>query len=89
MASKTTVDRFGRVVIPKRTRDRFGLQAGSFLEVHERDDGIFLRPVGVEQAVRVRGRVLVFTGELPGNAQTILERHREDRIRRFLPRTPR
>jgi AbrB family looped-hinge helix DNA binding protein len=89
MASETTVDRFGRVVIPRKTRDRFGLQAGSPLEVDEREDGILLRPAGVESPVRAKGRVLVFTGELTGDAQAIVERQREERIRRFLPGTRR
>lgn len=89
MASETTVDRFGRIVIPKTTRDRFGLEAGSPLEVDEREDGILLRPAGRETPVRTKGRVLVFTGELTGDAEGILERHREERIRRFLPRTRR
>jgi len=86
MASETTVDRFGRIVIPKTTRDRFGLEAGSPLEVDERDDGILLRPARGEAPVRIKGRVLVFTGELTGDTEGIVEGHRAARVRRFLPR---
>jgi AbrB family looped-hinge helix DNA binding protein len=34
---KTTIDAAGRIVIPKRLRDRLGLVGGEALEVMERD----------------------------------------------------
>jgi AbrB family looped-hinge helix DNA binding protein len=88
MASETSVDRFGRVVIPKRTRERFGLGPGTALTVSERDDGILLRPESPEVPLQVRGGVLVFTGDVsdPADEARALHRHREERLRRLLPR---
>jgi AbrB family looped-hinge helix DNA binding protein len=40
-----TVDKLGRIVVPKRWRERLGLKPGTKLEVLEQPDGIFLRKV--------------------------------------------
>jgi AbrB family looped-hinge helix DNA binding protein len=45
---RTTIDRVGRVVVPKSIRDRLQLRGGDALEVVERDGAIELRPVPVE-----------------------------------------
>lgn len=62
---RTTIDGAGRVVIPKRLRDRLGLAAGVELEVEHCDGVIQLRRHGpavvlIEQAGR-----LVFTTTEP------------------------
>jgi AbrB family looped-hinge helix DNA binding protein len=62
MARQTTLDPFGRVVIPKSVRVRLGLEAGAVLEVDESDDTIVLRPVSDEAPLRREGGVLVFGG---------------------------
>ena len=76
----TTVDKFGRVLIPKPLRDRLGLTPGTelTLDVHEGDDGApALELRAVEDAndpdsglIRVGGR-LVHKGKLDPAAQDI------------------
>ena len=85
MAEETMVDRFGRIVIPKETRDHFGLEAGSALEIDERADGILLKPARQRASLRLKGKVLVFSGELAGDPEKALRRHRDERVRRFFP----
>lgn len=41
---KTTIDRAGRLVIPKALRQRLGLEGGEELEVRERDGRIEIEP---------------------------------------------
>lgn len=63
MATHTALDRFGRVVIPKRSRERFGLEPGATLTVVETEAGILLK-VGQESGpVRQKKGVLVYSGE--------------------------
>jgi AbrB family looped-hinge helix DNA binding protein len=88
MAITTTVDRFGRVVIPKETRDRFGLAPGTSVTLADTDDGILLRPGATAPLVR-KGGVLVFTGKVGADARDAVGRVREERIRRFWPRRAR
>jgi len=42
---RTTIDRAGRIVIPKALRDRLGLSGGEELDVAERDGRIEIVPV--------------------------------------------
>lgn len=39
------IDRFGRVVLPKKLRERLGFRAGTEFKVEETDDAILLKPV--------------------------------------------
>lgn len=89
MGDEAMVDRFGRIVIPKKTRDRFGLEAGSAVQVDESEDGILLRPTPERPPLRLKGSVLVFSGELAGDAEGAVHRLREQRIRSFHPRPKR
>jgi AbrB family looped-hinge helix DNA binding protein len=41
---RTTIDKAGRIVIPKVLRDRVGLQAGE-VEITERDSGLVIEAV--------------------------------------------
>jgi AbrB family looped-hinge helix DNA binding protein len=89
MTIQTTVDRFGRVVIPKETRDHFGLTPGTAVTVVDAEDGVLLRPEVQDAPLAVKGGVLVFSGKASGDADALVRRTREERIRRFLPRRAR
>ena len=45
---RASIDRLGRVVVPKPIRDRLQLRGGEALEVEERDGVIELRPAATE-----------------------------------------
>ncbi len=77
---ETTIDRFGRVVIPKRLRDEHGLHAGSTLVVEESEDGIVLRPAAEETPLVHRGGVLVFAGHATTDLRNAVRSHREERV---------
>jgi AbrB family looped-hinge helix DNA binding protein len=63
-AMEITIDGTGRLVVPKRLRDRFHLVAGAKLEVEADGDGIRLRPVGRGTGGLRRERgVLVHSGD--------------------------
>jgi len=42
---KLTIDKSGRIVVPKPLRERLGLKPGTELEVLEQPSGVFLRMV--------------------------------------------
>lgn len=58
---RTTIDKSGRLVIPKELRDRVGLQPG---EVDVQVDGAALRiePIAADVLVERRGRLVVPAG---------------------------
>jgi AbrB family looped-hinge helix DNA binding protein len=89
MASQTTVDRFGRVVIPKQTRDHFGLVPGTRVTVVDAEEGVLLRPGAPEAPLALKGGVLVFSGRAFVDSDALVRRVREDRIHRSFPRRAR
>ncbi len=48
---RATIDRVGRIVVPKAIRDRLQLRGGETLEVEERDGIIELRPIAAELSI--------------------------------------
>ena len=77
---QTTLDRFGRVVIPKQARDLAGLVPGSELEVEVTESGLTLRPILEEPVLVECDGVLVFTGEPLQEVETAVAAHRNQRL---------
>lgn len=73
---EVSVDKFGRIVIPKAVRDEVGLEAGTKLHVETRDTGRGVREIALrperEQPLFVRkGKVLVFSGQIGGEGEKV------------------
>jgi AbrB family transcriptional regulator (stage V sporulation protein T) len=78
----TTLDKFGRVVIPKALRDSLGLKPGEPLEVEERDEQIVLKSARKQAGMVLKGRVWVWSGgKMVGDPTRIVEEVRDERIR--------
>lgn len=77
---EVTLDKFGRVVIPKSVREHLGLGPGTVLDIEEgEEEGILLRPRRPEPDLVEEDGVLVFTGEPTADLETAVERHRQNR----------
>ena len=57
---ETSLDRFGRIVIPKKIREDFNLKAGTPIRIEENEQAIILTPVREEPNLHVKDGVLVF-----------------------------
>ncbi|MEO7650863.1 MAG: AbrB/MazE/SpoVT family DNA-binding domain-containing protein [Bryobacteraceae bacterium] len=79
------IDGAGRVVLPKPVRDRFGLKAGTDLEIQVTAEGVMLRPVGQRPSLVNRNGLLVHRGKLPKGFDwnRLIEDDREDRMRKL------
>lgn len=64
---RTTIDKAGRVVVPKELRDILGLRGGEALEIRETDGRIELEPIPAKIRLeeRAEGLVAVTDEELP------------------------
>jgi AbrB family looped-hinge helix DNA binding protein len=80
---ETTLDRFGRVIIPKGVRDRLGLEPGAVLEVHDTGGEILLRPHLAQPSLVKKGRVLVYTGKTGSATGDALRAVREGRLKKL------
>jgi AbrB family looped-hinge helix DNA binding protein len=56
---RTTIDAAGRLVIPKRIRDRLGLRGNDQVEITERDGRIEIEPAPTAVELVREGSVLV------------------------------
>ena len=79
---ETTLDRFGRVVIPKEIRDLLGLKPGEPLQVEQSDDEVILKPLREEPPIKMKDGVLVYAGTATGNLMEAVRAHRGERLKR-------
>ena len=88
MNTTLTLDKAGRVIIPKTLRDEMHLEAGDTLELESEDGRITLRPVRAGSALRKEHGVWVFRrGGKAISAETTTQalesvRNERDRVNR-------
>lgn len=80
---ETTLDRFGRIVIPKDVRDDMGLEVGAILQIEKEGEKIVLQPIRGEPKVTEKKGILVFTGTAVGDIEAALRDHRNRRLKRI------
>jgi len=87
MNSKLSMDRAGRVVLPKPIRERLQLEPGESLEIESFEDHIVLRPIRQHATMRKELGVLVFDTSEPLSASDVretIEKVRDERSDRAL-----
>ncbi|UQX11510.1 AbrB/MazE/SpoVT family DNA-binding domain-containing protein [Candidatus Mycobacterium methanotrophicum] len=80
---RTTIDPAGRLVIPKRIRDRLGLRGNEQVEITEHDGRIEIEPAPTDVELVREGSVLVARPDAPLPPLTDeIVRETMDRVRR-------
>jgi len=69
---RTTIDKAGRVVLPKVLRDQLGITAGE-VEVTASGTGIRIEPLTEGRLVEVDGLLVLADGGFPTNAEEVRE----------------
>lgn len=77
-----TIDRFGRMVIPKSVREGLGLRPGDVVQAEVSHDAVVLRAATRVDPLRKEGGVLVFTGKSNGDVAAAVSNLREERLGR-------
>lgn len=83
MNTTLTVDKAGRVVLPKPVRDELQLAAGDSLELESSEDRIVLRPVRGTAGLRQKQGIWVFRTGQPISAESVNETIRQLREERI------
>ena len=85
-----TIDRAGRIVVPKSLRERFNLVAGAELEMVAAGDCLQLRRVDAEPALVRKKGILVHHGgaRTDLDVAAFIRAERDARSRRILPEGP-
>jgi len=80
----TTLDKFGRVIIPKRFRERLGINFKSTLNIAEDGKRIVIELVQEKEPVVNRNGILVFTGNLESPKSDLIKSDRNKRMHKLL-----
>jgi len=91
MTGKLTLDKAGRVVLPKPLRDELRLEPGDALEIESTGEEITLRPLRGQAQLRKKQGVWVFrTGEPLSASETekVLRQVRHERESEVLDQDP-
>ena len=78
---ETTLDKFGRIVIPKKVRDDLNLEAGSQMSIEKTGQAIILKAIQGEPNLHWKDGVLVFSGVSIGDIGGALDKHRKERAK--------
>ena len=78
---QTILDRFGRIVIPKKIREDFNLKAGTQIHIGENEKSIILTPIHGEPNLHMKDGVLVFSGTPLEDLGEALAKHRQERLK--------
>jgi AbrB family looped-hinge helix DNA binding protein len=82
MMTKLTLDKAGRVVLPKPLRDQMQLAPGDTLVIEHEGERITLRPVRPKAALKKECGIWVYQGESSdGSIPDLLDRERDKRLR--------
>ena len=84
MTTTLTVDKAGRVVLPKPVRDELQLAAGDSLELESSEDRIVLRPLRGTVGLRKKQGIWVLHTGQPVSAQAVDQTIRDIRKEREL-----
>ncbi len=81
---ETAIDKFGRVTVPKKIRDNLGLEAGTTLQIKEKEGKIVFSVNSSKQTLKMLNGVLMYTGKVVGDVQAAVKKDRDSRIGKFL-----
>jgi AbrB family looped-hinge helix DNA binding protein len=89
MAAKTvtvTIDKAGRLVLPKAIRDALHLKPGSSLELEQRDDEVVMRMQQLQAEIVYKHGIPVLRSREPLRLSPVelVEQDREDRIQKLI-----
>jgi len=85
MTTKLTLDRAGRVLIPKARRKELHLGPGDALRLDSEDEQIILRPVRPKALLKKEQGVWVYPGDATqASIPDLIDREREKRSRELI-----
>ena len=88
MTAKLTLDRAGRVLIPKSVRKELHLSPGDIMQLESRGDEVTLRPLRPHALLQKEQGVWVYQGDAThASVPDLIDREREKRLRELMGRS--
>jgi bifunctional DNA-binding transcriptional regulator/antitoxin component of YhaV-PrlF toxin-antitoxin module len=87
IAMELSIDKFGRVVLPKKLREHLGVGLSLKVEVKETPEGILLKPVRRASSLMRKDGILILKGSGQKSDHidwhSLVDDEREERIRKI------
>jgi AbrB family looped-hinge helix DNA binding protein len=80
----TTLDKYGRVIIPKKVREHLGIDTKSSLNISEDGKRIIIELIKEKAPVVDRDGILVFSGKLEDKKSELIKSDRNKRMKKLL-----
>lgn len=80
----TTLDKFGRVIIPKKFREHLGISFNTSLNISEDGRRIVIEPIQEKEPLVDKDGILVFTGKLDIKKNDFIQDDRNQRMKKLL-----
>lgn len=85
---KTTIDKYGRIVIPRVFRERLRLKPGTPIEIIEENDTLIAKAIPKEGNLEMENGVLVFSCVGYGALDKVIDEFRESRLESIISDGP-
>jgi len=79
----TTLDRYGRIIIPKKLREHLGITNRTNLNITEQGKRIIIEPIHNEDVLVNKEGILVYTGNISEEINDLLKSNRNIRNRKL------
>ncbi len=79
----TSLDKFGRVIIPKKIRKQLGITPKTILNIVDDGQRIIIEPLPSEDVVVEKSGFLIYTGKIKGDLEKFLKEDREWRAKKI------
>ena len=79
-----TLDKFGRVLIPKKFRDHLGITSDSSINIVDDGDRLIIEPIKEKQPIIEKDGFLIFTGRIHADIEQELSSNRLRRMSKLL-----
>ena len=80
----TSLDKFGRVIIPKKFREHLGISSNTSLNISEDGKRIVIEPIQQKEPYVNKDGILVFTGKLDKKKNDFIKNDRNQRMNKLL-----
>ncbi len=80
----TKIDKYGRLILPKKLRMRLGITNRASLKVNEKGNAIVIEAIEEEQSIIEKDGILVFTGEIIDDTTDFIAKERSERANNLI-----
>ncbi len=79
----SSLDKFGRIIIPKKVRKQLGITSETILTIEEDGSRIIIEPIQPEGSIVKKDEVMVFVGKPEGEVDQLLTNDRTQRMNKL------